>query len=535
MAYVNQQFFGSITAQSINNQNIVILEGNFAAGSPTISSITYTGDPTLLRISQSVFSVAGAIPTSAYITAFASDYTSITLSENAVSNATDDTIGFSTPSGSYLVTSASFVDPQNKLSVLDITGSVTGSPSSSFAVLAQAKSNNATVTGRQHVYNVSEVVQRDIQTAKLSFFIEWGEDGIEADSGDTIQTAETNIAIVDLTTTGSLSPEFSKATPGLEGLPIGSDFAGFNIGLNQYFTLLSGSTGGGGGGAGTSGTSGTSGTAGTSGTSGATYKTTSTTALTVTTGLKTLTLGAGLAYSNGMFVIVTPNGLPSIYMLGNVTAYNASTGVLTFNCTELAGSGTYTNWIINLSGQSGGTSGTSGTSGAGFDISGSTSSGLLSLVRSGSDAVRVNQDLTFVTSSGTTSSLLTVVGDIFVQGTLSAATKNFKINHPTMPGYYLVHSSLEGPEKGIYYRGKLKTNHIIHLPDYWTDLTDDVDITVQLTPIGNACQHFVKSVTKSEIEVGCECGIPHCYYIVHAQRYDQGKLNILEPKNSIKL
>ena len=73
-------------------------------------------------------------------------FSSITLSENAASSVTDDTIGFSTPSGSYLVTSASFVDPQNKLSVLDITGSVTGSPSSSFAVLAQAKSNNATVT-----------------------------------------------------------------------------------------------------------------------------------------------------------------------------------------------------------------------------------------------------------------------------------------------------------------------------------------------------------------------------------------------------
>jgi hypothetical protein len=63
-----------------------------------------------------------------------------------------------------------------------------------------------------------------------------------------------------------------------------------------------------------------------------------------------------------------------------------------------------------------------------------------------------------------------------------------------MPAYYLVHSSLEGPERGMYYRGKLKTSNIIHLPDYWLDLTDDADITVQLTPIGNACQHFVKSV-----------------------------------------
>jgi hypothetical protein len=126
---------------------------------------------------------------------------------------------------------------------------------------------------------------------------------------------------------------------------------------------------------------------------------------------------------------------------------------------------------------------------------------------------------------------LNVLGNVFVQGTLDAATKNFKIQHPTMPGYYLVHSSLEGPERGIYHRGKLKTSNTIFLPDYWKDLpVDDVDITVQLTPIGNACQHFVKSVSKEEIEIGCDCGKPHCFYIVHAQRYDQGKFEVLEPK-----
>ena len=243
-----------------------------------------------------------------------------------------------------------------------------------------------------------------------------------------------------------------------------------------------------------------------------------------------MTLGAGLAYSNGMFIIVTPDGLPSVYMIGNVTAYNAATGVLTFNCTETAGSGTYSSWIVNLSGQSGGSSGTSGTSGAGFAVTGSVSSGILSLVRSGSDAVRVNQDLLFVTSSGATDALLTVRGDVFVSGTLDAATKNFKIDHPSMPGYYLIHSSLEGPERGIYYRGKLKTAEVIELPDYWEDLTDDINITVQLTPIGNACQHFVKLVSKKEIEVGCECGKPHCYYIVHAHRTNEGPLQILEPK-----
>ena len=172
--------------------------------------------------------------------------------------------------------------------------------------------------------------------------------------------------------------------------------------------------------------------------------------------------------------------------------------------------------------------------------------GGLTVVASGSDAPLPSQlsgSFTGSYSGSITSTdftfdgeTLNVLGDVFVQGTLDAATKNFKIQHPTMPGYYLVHSSLEGPERGIYHRGKLKTSSTIHLPDYWKDLpVDDVDITVQLTPIGNACQHFVKSVTKEEIEVGCECGKPHCYYIVHAQRYNEGKFNVLQPKRTKKL
>ena len=104
-----------------------------------------------------------------------------------------------------------------------------------------------------------------------------------------------------------------------------------------------------------------------------------------------------------------------------------------------------------------------------------------------------------------------------------------------MPGYYLVHSSLEGPERGMYVRGKLKTSDTIHLPDYWNELTDDVDITVQLTPIGNSCTHFVKSVNKQEIVVGCDCGTPHCFYIVHAQRYNEGKFDILQSKKTKSL
>ena len=156
---------------------------------------------------------------------------------------------------------------------------------------------------------------------------------------------------------------------------------------------------------------------------------------------------------------------------------------------------------------------------------------------SGSDAVVDFSNASAVTASNilVDGDILTVLGNVFVQGTLDAATKNFKIQHPTMPGYYLVHSSLEGPERGMYVRGKLKTSDTIHLPDYWNELTDDVDITVQLTPIGNSCTHFVKSVNKQEIIVGCDCGTPHCYYIVHAQRYNEGKFNVLQPKKTKSL
>ncbi len=43
---------------------------------------------------------------------------------------------------------------------------------------------------------------------------------------------------------------------------------------------------------------------------------------------------------------------------------------------------------------------------------------------------------------------------LHVVGTFTATgAKNFEINHPTKPGYTLVHSSVEGPEAAVFYRG----------------------------------------------------------------------------------
>jgi hypothetical protein len=67
----------------------------------------------------------------------------------------------------------------------------------------------------------------------------------------------------------------------------------------------------------------------------------------------------------------------------------------------------------------------------------------------------------------------------------SSTNKTFVIDHPINKNKYLVHACLEGPESGVYYRGKCEIVNnesvIIHLPDYVDALA--TDFTVQITPI----------------------------------------------------
>ena len=60
--------------------------------------------------------------------------------------------------------------------------------------------------------------------------------------------------------------------------------------------------------------------------------------------------------------------------------------------------------------------------------------------------------------------------------------KAFTIQHPTEEERWLVHSCLEGPEAGVYYRGKDVAPTTVKLPEYATKIADN--FTVQITPIG---------------------------------------------------
>ena len=120
------------------------------------------------------------------------------------------------------------------------------------------------------------------------------------------------------------------------------------------------------GSSGTSGLTGTSGSTGSSGSSGKNgdlYRTTSTSTYTLgeTTGT-TLTVETGLGYSIAQAILIVHD--ENNYQEAKVLSYDKNTGDLVFdNVSSVTGSGTYSSWIVNLSGAAGG-DGSSGSSGS---------------------------------------------------------------------------------------------------------------------------------------------------------------------------
>jgi hypothetical protein len=108
-----------------------------------------------------------------------------------------------------------------------------------------------------------------------------------------------------------------------------------------------------------------------------------------------------------------------------------------------------------------------------------------------------------------------------VNGSFAATTKSFVIDHPSKKGMKLRHGSLEGPENGVYVRGRTNTN-IIELPDYWVKLIDKDSITVSLTAIGKTVCPSVGKITNKKINlIGNDID---CFFHVFAERKDVEKL-----------
>jgi len=119
---------------------------------------------------------------------------------------------------------------------------------------------------------------------------------------------------------------------------------------------------------------------------------------------------------------------------------------------------------------------------------------------------------------------------LHVNGSFAATTKSFDIPHPTKENKRLVYASLEGPENGVYVRGKNKCS-TIYLPDYWTGLVHEDSITVSITSIGKTRQNKIRNYSVTNIEdnmiqifTDSEDEVYDFNYIVYAERKDVAKL-----------
>ena len=141
----------------------------------------------------------------------------------------------------------------------------------------------------------------------------------------------------------------------------------------------------------------------------------------------------------------------------------------------------------------------------------------------------------YVTGGGSVDSLY-VDGDVYVTGRVDCGNKGrlasrfssadarpkpFDLKHPSREGYRLRYACIEGPEVGVYVRGRVKDENVIDLPKYWRDLVHEDSITVQLQPIGAHQDIIVEKWDDEKIYLQSKEEVPiNCFYHVYAERKD---------------
>ena len=127
-------------------------------------------------------------------------------------------------------------------------------------------------------------------------------------------------------------------------------------------------------------------------------------------------------------------------------------------------------------------------------------------------------------------------GDVFVTGSVDCLSKGrlearhavadslpkpFDMVHPSKgEGHRLRYACIEGPEVGVYFRGRTQENEII-LPNYWKDLVHIDSITVQTQPVLFKQDIVILEWDDSKILLR---GVRDCFYHVYAERKDVNPL-----------
>ena len=138
--------------------------------------------------------------------------------------------------------------------------------------------------------------------------------------------------------------------------------------------------------------------------------------------------------------------------------------------------------------------------------------------------------------SGGKPDALYVDGDVYVTGSVDCLSKGglearhvvadgrpkpFDIPHPSREKHRLRYACVEGPEVGVYVRGRVKNERVIILPKYWKNLVHEDSITVQLQPIGAHQDIIIKRWDDEKIYLQSKGGMPiNCFYHVYGERKD---------------
>ena len=139
------------------------------------------------------------------------------------------------------------------------------------------------------------------------------------------------------------------------------------------------------------------------------------------------------------------------------------------------------------------------------------------------DAIDINNGTVWIDEAGEAMFKTGTAGQTLSSrfSSADARPKPFDIKHPSREGYRLRYACVEGPEVGVYCRGRVKNEKVIVLPSYWKDFVYIDSISVQLQPIGAHQDVIVKRWDDEKIYLQSRGGMPiDCFYHVYAERND---------------
>ncbi len=237
MAYEPQLFYGKLNSFSAQNDNITVITGNVDSSTKDITNVAAvnsTFDVNLLRVGQILDDVNNVYDTST-VTIETINGTTITVDQFPNQTGTNKIFTADTPEGVYYFASASFTDPNNNITIASITGSndseYDSSLSNKFGIIGRAKKGSTLQNGTFLPYIITEIIYRDANV--ISGFLEWGDEGVESDSGFTLDlSSNRTVPIVETTPSASAIPMFDiQVLTGLSAT--GAGFAGWQQAVNK--------------------------------------------------------------------------------------------------------------------------------------------------------------------------------------------------------------------------------------------------------------------------------------------------------------